>query len=153
MVLVNNPARPDGGMFARFGALAALFGINTVNPTTELTGSGGPPRNVAPLGLHVGGANVLPIMIDATYEYQALSDFASWPNPFTLGNNLASALMPTYMLRGLTLNGLDDQLLDLVGDAVGNASPGQTRWRSTSISPCTRRRCRWWSRSSWRPTS
>ena len=82
MVLVNNPARPDGGMFARFGPLAALFGIDTVNPRTEVTGSGGLfGDDLAPLGLHLGGANVLPIMIDATYEYQAMSDFASWPNP------------------------------------------------------------------------
>lgn len=119
MVLVNNPGRPDGGAFARFGPLAALFGIDTVNPRTELTGNGGLLGDaVDPLGLHIGGANVLPILIDATYEYQAMSDFAAWPNPFTLANNLASALMPTYMLRGLTLEGLDEQLLDGIDDAV-----------------------------------
>jgi hypothetical protein len=118
MVLINNPARPDGGAFARFGSLAALFGINTVNPTTELTGSGGLE---GPLGLHLGGANVLPILIDAAFEYQPMSDLASWPNPVTLANNLAAALMPTYMLRGLTLDGLDEQILDLVGDAVDEA--------------------------------
>ena len=36
-----------------------------------------------------------------------MSDLASWPNPFTLANNLAAAMMPTYMLRGLTLEGLE----------------------------------------------
>ncbi|HET7740501.1 MAG TPA: AAA family ATPase [Mycobacterium sp.] len=118
MILVNNPGRPDGGAFARFGPLAALFGINTVNPTTELTGNGGIG---GPLGLHIGGANVLPILVDIAFEYQPMSDLASWPNPFTLANNLAAAMMPTYMLRGLTLEGLDDQLIDLVGDAVDEA--------------------------------
>jgi hypothetical protein len=118
MVLVNNPARPDGGMFARFGPLAALFGINTVNPTTQVSSSGGLG---GPLGTSVGGANLVPILIDATYEYQPLSDFASWPNPFTLGNNAAAALLPTYMLRGLTLEGLDGQVIDLINDAVGEA--------------------------------
>jgi hypothetical protein len=119
MVLINNPGRPDGGAFARFGPLAALFGIDTVNPHTELTGNGGLlGDDLDPLGLHIGGANVLPILIDATYEYQAMSDFAAWPNPFTLANNLASALMPTYMLRGLTLEGLDDQIIDGIDDAV-----------------------------------
>lgn len=116
MVLINNPARPDGGALARFGALGALFGINTVNPRTEVTGSGG--FLDGPLGLHIGGSNVIPILVDATYEYQPLSDLASWPNAFTLTNNLAAALSPTYMLRGLSLNGLADQLLAGVGDAV-----------------------------------
>lgn len=119
MVLINNPARPDGGMFARFGPLAALFGINTVNPTTQVSSSGGLG---GPLGTSVGGANLVPILIDATYEYQPLSDFASWPNPFTLGNNAAAALLPTYMLRGLTLEGLDEQVIDLINEAVGEAT-------------------------------
>lgn len=119
MVLINNPARPDGGMFARFGPLAALFGINTVNPATQVSSSGGLG---GPLGTSVGGANLVPILIDATYEYQPLSDFASWPNPFTLGNNAAAALLPTYMLRGLTLEGLDEQVIDLINEAVGEAT-------------------------------
>ena len=122
LVLINNPGRPDGGAFARFGPLAALFGIDTVNPRTELTGNGGVP--LGNTGLHLGGANVLPILIDATYEYQPMSDLASWPNPFTLANNLAAGLLPTYMLRGLSLDGLEDQILDQVGEAVGNVGAG-----------------------------
>jgi hypothetical protein len=124
LILINNPGRPDGGAFARFGALAALFGIDTVNPRTELTGDGGLPV-LDPLGLHVGGANVLPILIDATYEYQPLSDLASWPNPFTLANNLAAGLLPTYMLRGVSIDGLTDQLLPQVTDALGNVGTGK----------------------------
>ena len=42
LLLFNNPGRPDGGAFARFGALAKLFGIETVNPHTQVSGSGGP---------------------------------------------------------------------------------------------------------------
>ncbi len=117
LVLINNPARPDGGAFARFGPLAALFGLNTVNPTTQVTNDGtGIP--VAGTGIKLGAANVLPVMIDATYEYQPLSDLASWPNPFTLVNNLAAGLAPTYMLRGLSLGNLADQILGQVGDLV-----------------------------------
>src|SRR5882757_174629 len=120
LVLINNPARPDGGAFARFGALASLFGINTVNPTTQVTNDGtGVP--VLGTGIELGAANVLPILIDATYEYQPLSDLASWPNPFTLANNLAAGLLPTYMLRGLSLDGLGDQILGQVGDLVQDA--------------------------------
>ncbi|WP_176749542.1 hypothetical protein [Mycolicibacterium grossiae] len=120
MVLINNPARPDGGLLARFGPLAALFGINTVNPTTQVTGVGG--TGGGPFGLHLGGANVLPILVDAGIEYQPLSDLASWPNAFTLTNNLAAALSPTYMLRGLTLEGLDDDILELVQNALNEAT-------------------------------
>jgi hypothetical protein len=120
LVLINNPARPDGGAFARFGALASLFGINTVNPTTQVTNDGtGVP--VLGTGIELGAANVLPILIDATYEYQPLSDLASWPNPFTLANNLAAGLLPTYMLRGVSLDGLGDQILGQVDDLVQDA--------------------------------
>lgn len=116
LVLINNPARPDGGFLARFGSLAALFGINTVNPTTHATSENGLP--LGGTGLSLGGANVLPILVDATYEYQPLSDFASWPNAFTLVNNLAAGLSPTYLLRGLSLDGLADQ----IGGQLGNVS-------------------------------
>jgi hypothetical protein len=119
LVLINNPARPDGGAFARFGPLAALFGINTVNPRTEATSDGdGLGVPVLGTGITLGHANILPILVDATYEYQPLSDLASTPNPITLANNLAAALMPTYMLRGLSLDGLENQILGQVGDLV-----------------------------------
>ena len=66
----------------------------------------------------------VPVMIDATYEYQPLSDLASWPNPFTLVNNLAAGLGPTYMLRGLSLGNLADQILGQVGDLVKQSVAG-----------------------------
>lgn len=103
LILINNPARPDGGAFARLGPLAALFGIDTVNPTTKASSSGDGTGVAIPVigtGVTLGNANILPILVDATYEYQPLSDLAAWPNPVTLVNNLTAALLPTYMLRG-----------------------------------------------------
>lgn len=126
LILINNPSRPDGGALARFGALAALFGINTVNPTTEFTSNGnGFSLPGLGTGVELGHANLLPVLVDATYEYQPLSDLASWPNPFTLANNLAAGLSPTYMLRGLDLDlgGLTGQILKGVNDALGGINP------------------------------
>jgi hypothetical protein len=126
LILINNPARPDGGALARFGSLAALFGINTVNPTTEVSSSGnGFSLPGLGTGVELGHANLLPVLVDATYEYQPLSDLASWPNPFTLANNLAAGLSPTYMLRGLGLDvgGLTGQILKGVNDALGGINP------------------------------
>ncbi len=84
--------------------MAALFGIDTVNPHDQVHQQRRRLRgvNIPVLGTGValGNANLLPILVDATYEYQPLSDLASWPNPFTLVNNLAAGLSPTYMLRG-----------------------------------------------------
>lgn len=127
LILINNPARPDGGALARFGALAALFGINTVNPTTQFSNSGnGIGLPSLGIGVELGNANLLPVLIDATYEYQPLSDLASWPNPFTLVNNLAAGLSPTYMLRGLDLDlgGLTGQILQGVNAALGGIKLG-----------------------------
>lgn len=123
MILLDNPARPDGGAFARFAALARLLGINTVNAHTQLTGSGGPLGDFTPFGLHLGGANVLPVLVDATYEYQPLSDLASWPNPFTLLNNLAAGLAPTYVQRGSSRDGLAEQLTPQLAAALAAVGP------------------------------
>jgi hypothetical protein len=123
MILLNNPARPQGGLTASFAAAAKLLGLDAVNPHTELTGEGGLPLGTT--GLHLGGANVLPVLIDATYEYQPLSDLASWPNPFSLANNLTAALAPTYMLRGLQLAGLTEQLTPQLANVVANVLGGK----------------------------
>ncbi len=37
MVLLRNPGRANGGLFARLFPLAGLFGIDTVTPDTEVT--------------------------------------------------------------------------------------------------------------------
>lgn len=123
LVLINNPARPNGGAFARFGSLAAAFGINTVNPTTTVTHSGD-GLAVGNTGISLGAANLLPVLVDATYEYQPLSDLAAWPNAVSLLNNLAAGLSPTYLLRGLSLDGVGQQVLNQVGTAVGSVGTG-----------------------------
>ncbi|MEN4474191.1 hypothetical protein [Mycolicibacterium cosmeticum] len=123
MVLLNNLGRANGGMFSRFYPLGDLLGIDLLTPDTAATHSGGLP--LLNTGLAVGGANVLPVKIDATVQYQPFSDFAAWPNPFTLANNLmAGTVGASYILRGLTLDTVLEQVGDAVGDVVGNITAG-----------------------------
>ncbi|MGV0714405.1 ATPase [Mycolicibacterium sp. XJ662] len=123
MLLLLNPARPNGGALGRFYPLFDLLGIDTINPQTEVTSSGGLAQ--LPFGLSLGGANVIPVLIDVGVQYHPLSDLAAWPNPFSLANNLLAGLLPTYMLRGLTLDTVTDQLTGQVDDALANLVDGK----------------------------
>lgn len=116
MILLRNPGRANGGLFARMYPLAALAGIDTVTPDTEATSSTDPTStlNVPILGtgITLGGANLIPVKVDATAQYDPLSDFPAWGNPVSLLNAGAALLFPTYILRGLTLTGLVSALTD-----------------------------------------
>jgi len=118
MVLIDNPGRANGGLFARAYPLFRLMGIDTVTPDTQVQSSTSGDsllNNIQLLGLTVGGANLIPIKVDATAEYLPLSDFAAWPNPFTMTNNVAAALFPTYILRNQSIPGV---ITDLTGQVV-----------------------------------
>lgn len=41
-------------------------------------------------GIVVGAANLIPIKVDGTVEYDPLSDVPAWPNPVTLANSAAA---------------------------------------------------------------
>jgi hypothetical protein len=116
MLLLRNPGRANGGLFARAYPFARMFGIDTVTPDTEVTSSGGIP--ILGTGLSLGGANLIPIKVDATVEYDMLSDFAAWPNPFSLANNLMGFLLPTYILRGVDTSRLTPQLTTQLKDIL-----------------------------------
>ncbi|MCT7658938.1 ATPase [Mycobacterium deserti] len=123
MLLLFNPARPNGGAFARFYPLFRLLGIDTVNPETFVESRGG--LGQLPLGLSLGGANLIPILADIGVQYHPSSDLAAWPNPVTLASNLMAALLPTYILRGVTLDTVPDQLQQQVLDALENLVGGK----------------------------
>ena len=122
MLLLRNPGRANGGLFARAYPFARLFGIDTVTPETEVTSSGGVP--ILGTGLALGGANLIPIKIDATVQYDLLSDFAAWPNPFSIANNLVGFLLPTYILRGVDMSNLTPQLEAQLADILGQIGAG-----------------------------
>ncbi|MFG1934802.1 ATPase [Mycobacterium sp. NPDC048908] len=109
MFLLRNPGRANGGLFARFFPIAGLFGIDTVTPDTHVQSSGGVP--ILNTGLSVGGANLIPVKVDATVEYDIVSDFPAWPNPFSIANSVTGAMLPTYLLRGIDTSNVSPQLL------------------------------------------
>ncbi len=126
MILIDNPGRANGGILARAYPLFGLLGIDTVTPDTQVQSSGTSIVSGIPIvgdiplfGLTPGGANLIPIKIDATAEYLPLSDFAAWPNPFTMANNVAAGLFPTYILRNQSLDTLETVLVDQVVSQLG----------------------------------
>ena len=129
MILLRNPGRANGGLFARAYPLAALFGIDTVTPDTEVSNSSDDTGLNIPIGttgIVLGAANLIPIKVDATVEYDPLSDFPAWPNPFSLANSAAAFAFPTYILRGVTAASLTEvvanQLTPQLAEALGNTS-------------------------------
>ncbi|OFB39484.1 AAA family ATPase [Mycolicibacterium sp. (ex Dasyatis americana)] len=133
MILIDNPGRANGGILARAYPLFGLLGIDTVTPDTQVqssTDGEGLLNDIQLFGLTLGGANLIPIKIDATAEYLPLSDFAAWPNPFTMANNVAAGLFPTYILRNQSLDSLTTVLVDQVVQQLGDditdylATPG-----------------------------
>lgn len=121
-ILLNNAGRANGGVLARFSSILKLFGVNAVTPDVAITSSGG--TAVGNTGLALGGANLVPVKVDATVEYQPMSDFAAWANPVTLMNNLAAGLMPTYVLRGVDEATAAGQLVTQLESLVTNLTNG-----------------------------
>ena len=120
MVLANNVGRANGGMLARFYPLFDLLGIDIITPDVAATNQGtGIP--VLGTGIELGAANLVPIKMDATVQYQPFSDLAAWPNPVSLFNNLlAGTIGASYILRGVDLDTALDQILGEVGDTVSD---------------------------------
>jgi hypothetical protein len=122
MILLRNPGRANGGLFARFYPEAGLLGIDTVTPDTHATSDGG--IKIGNTGISLGGANLIPLKVDETVEYDPLSDFPAWSNPFSLANSVAAGFFPTYILRGIDTVGLANQLPPQVTAALANVVAG-----------------------------
>lgn len=93
--LLWNPARPNGGLFARFAPLFNVFGINPVLPGAGVTSAPQP-------GIKLNTAT-----LDLTTAYSVLADFPVLPNLFSFANSVVAELLPTYLLGGGTFYGLD----------------------------------------------
>lgn len=94
---VNNPGTPNGGLFARFGPILNLFGIQAVSIGGTSAESTGLDLNAATIGLAWG--------------YNAMSDFPATLNPFSLVNSLVATVLPTNLLGGATFEGTSEDLI------------------------------------------
>ncbi len=121
MILANNVGRANGGMLARFCPLFDLLGIDMITPDVQATNVGTGIRCWAP-EIELGAAEPGPHQGGCHGQYQPYSDFAAWPNPFTLFNNLlAGTIGASYILRGVELDSALDQILGEVGETVRDA--------------------------------
>ena len=90
-LFINDPGTPNGGLFARFGSILKLFGIDPVTPGGESASSTGLQVNAATVSLGWG--------------YSLWSDFPATINPVSLLNSVMATLLATNLLGGVTLGG------------------------------------------------
>lgn len=93
LVLIRNPSRPNGGLFARFAPVADLFGVDTVTPP------GGRVPDPA-TGIDLNTATV-----DVTWAYDVLSDAPVTLNPVSWANSIAASIFLTNVLGGVEIKG------------------------------------------------
>ncbi|MGV0811152.1 PE-PPE domain-containing protein [Mycolicibacterium boenickei] len=118
LVLLRNPSRPNGGLFARFAPVADLFGVDTVTPP------GGRVPDPA-TGIDLNAATV-----DVTWAYDVLSDAPVTLNPVSWANSIAASILLTNVLGGVEIKGdaPNDVLLNvgaiLAGTLIGVTPTG-----------------------------
>ncbi|MGV0993914.1 MAG: hypothetical protein ACOYBX_04410 [Mycobacterium sp.] len=106
LLFLRNPLRPNGGIDSRFGPLLNLFGIDTTMPDAGVYTSAPVPSS-APSGQPANPALQLNSgTLDLTWAYDIWSDFPVTLNPFSLVNS-AFTLLPTNLLGGISVEGLD----------------------------------------------
>ncbi|WP_328349993.1 PE-PPE domain-containing protein [Mycobacterium sp. NBC_00419] len=100
LLFVQNLLRPNGGIMSRFGPILNIFGVDTTVPGA---GEYSSTPSVSPPGT---GIKLNTATLDLTWAYDPLSDFPATLNPFSLLNT-AFAALPTNLLGGIELKGLD----------------------------------------------
>lgn len=100
LILLRNPGRPDGGLAARAEPLLQLLGITSVSPDVATFKDNDTDKRI-----------VWPLKVDATFEYDWMSDVPSWPNPVALLNTGVGAVFPTYILRNDDAESIADQIV------------------------------------------
>ena len=89
-VLIRNPGRSNGGLYARFAPLFSLLGQG--DPVSG---------NVVPksrCNLNDVCYTYAPAKFDVTWAYDFYSDFPIAPNPFSIANSLAAGIFVTNLL-------------------------------------------------------
>ena len=130
LVLVRNPGRANGGLYARFAPIyQELTGVNPVTPerqdvlpagvdpaliTKLLTGNASDIslNDVGDLQAVIESADGKPIIVtlkaDIGWEYDLLSDAPATANPIAWANSVASSIFLTNLLTGVDFQDLGD---------------------------------------------
>ncbi|WP_280832415.1 PE-PPE domain-containing protein [Mycolicibacterium frederiksbergense] len=128
LVLVRNPGRANGGLYARFAPVyQAVTGINPITPERQdilpegvdpdlirnlLTGNGGGLTldELGNLQAVIENADGKPIVItlkaDIGWQYDLLSDAPATANPIAWANSVASAVFLTNLITGTDFQNL-----------------------------------------------
>lgn len=102
LVLVQNPVRPNGGLFSRFPGMTTLFGLDPTMPAAGTNTSAD------------GTVKLITSTVDVTWAYDPIADFPEVFNLTAIANSLAAAL-PLNLIGGLADPGI------VLSDATGNA--------------------------------
>lgn len=90
LTLLRNPSRPNGGLYPRLPLLSsALLGV----PADQLATPGA--QNFT-----VDGRTYTVVKLDATFEYDLLSDAPTQANPVAWANSLAASIFLTNLITG-----------------------------------------------------
>lgn len=133
LVLVRNPGRANGGLYARFAPIyEELTGVNPVSPERQdVLPEGVDPELIAKLlngdtdGIDMQQINDLgeilavvedadgkPMLVtikaDVGWQYDLMSDAPATANPIAWANSLASSVFLTNLLTGTDFNNLGD---------------------------------------------
>lgn len=108
--LIRNPIRPNGGIYSRFESLADRFGIDSAMPDSGIA-----PDQVSGVKLNTS-------ILDVSLAYDSMSDFPVTRNFWAIANSLVASFLPTYLLDGGQLEGVD---MDALQDMVVNMQLGR----------------------------
>lgn len=114
LIMINNPSRPGGGLFALATPFTNLFGLNLTTPDagsyTNEDANGGRITKVLNTSI-----------LDITWAYNPLSDVPTTLNPLAWANSAAAGVFLTYLLpdEGNNIgNHVLPKLLTGIGDGV-----------------------------------
>lgn len=111
LVMLNNPSRPGGGLFALATPFTEAAGLNLTTPDAGSYTNGDITKML--------NTSVL----DITAAYNPMSDAPTTLNPLAWANSLAAAAFPSYMIpRDINNTNIDDHVVPQLSAGVFDGS-------------------------------